>query len=77
MELEYQAKQEANNTRAVIGMVLLMIVLLGVFFYIGEKENIDHKRNKDIQVSTSAENLENKNFKDVKDILSSAGFKNN
>ena len=46
MELEYQAKQEANNTRAVIGMVLLMIVLLGVFFYIGEKENIDHKRNK-------------------------------
>lgn len=37
MELEYQAKQEANNTRAVIGMVLLMIVLLGVFFYIGEK----------------------------------------
>ena len=76
MELEYQAKQEANNTRAVIGMVLLMIVLLGVFFYIGEKENIDHKRNKDIQVSTAAENLENKNFKDVKDILSSAGFKN-
>lgn len=77
---EYQERrekrEEAKNTKILIGLILLIILLTTVFFYLGEKENIDHKRNNDIQVFSSAENLEKKNFKEVKEILFSAGFKN-
>ena len=77
---EYQERrekrEEAKNTKIVIGVILLIFLLTGVFFYLGERENIEHKRNNDIQVFTSAENLEKKNFEEVKEMLSSAGFKN-
>lgn len=80
LEHEYQERKEKRDdsvfVKIMIGLGLFIILYVGFFFYLENKEDKEHIRNNEVKITFSAEEVKGENYDEVVKRFDSLGFTN-